>query len=151
MKSNNEVTDEISLEKEFEAERIWIENTNKEAGIKAEELERALKVKVKPVVFIVDAQKRDVAVGFLKHPDAIQSLKILRSMGANYENGIALVVRAQLIRTHTDEEGEKIVSDPRFMDADGNYDQVNCSELNFSLMLSAQEFITSMQNQFKKK
>jgi hypothetical protein len=133
---------EIQVESE---EDKWLDAINKEAQEKAQELGHLLNCIVEPFVFVVEPLK-DAAVGYLRKPDAKQSFKILRSMIEGQEAGIELAIKAQLVRIYND----TIVSDPRFMDENGNYLPEN-SELNFSLFVRVQKIITILSDKFKKK
>lgn len=130
---------------EISAEDQWLENINKEAQEKAIELGHLLNCIVEPFVFVVEPLK-DAAIGYLRKPDAKQSFKILRSMIEGQEAGLELAAKAQLIR----EYNTAVVSDPRFMDVNGNYAPEN-SELNFSLLIRVQKMISILSDKFKKK
>ena len=127
------------------AEELWLDKINAEAEQKAEELSRLLNAEVEPFVFIVESLK-DAAIGYLKKPDAKQSFKIIRAMGTDYETGLELTAKAQLIRDYNG----TIASDSRFMDVDGKYD-VKDSELNLSLLMRVGTLIKPFSDKFKKK
>lgn len=124
----------------------WINNQNKAVEETRQYLESSLKVPVEAFVLVIEEGK-DVAVGFLKKLDAKNQYKIMRQMAeVSSEEALALCARAQLIRTHED----KVCSDPRFMDENGNYDLAN-SDLNFNLLLQTQGSVKFMKEAFKKK
>lgn len=126
-------------------EQAWLEEINKIADEKATELSSLLNCEVEPFVFVLKPMK-DAAVGFLKNPSAEQSLKIFRAMIEDKDNGAKLAARAQLVR----EYNGMVASDPRFMDAEGNYDPKD-STLNFSLLLRTQRVVSLFNDKFKKK
>lgn len=130
----------------------WVEKTNKDANDKAAELQQILGCEVDAVVFVVNEESKDAAVGFLRKPDAKQAFKIIRQMGDNYETGVELIARAQLVRdADLKAKGfEGAGSDARFMDANGKY-EIKDSTLNLSLLLRAGKLIEIFQDQFKKK
>lgn len=129
----------------------WLEKIIEQSNLKAAELGKIFEREVTPVVFVVEDQK-DAAVGFLKSPDARQSLKMFRMMASDYEGALFLMIQAELIRTDDlkkrNLEGE--ASDSRFMDANGKYD-LQYSQLNFSLLMKGRQLIKIYEDQFKKK
>lgn len=129
----------------------WLKKTNKEADDKAKELSKIFECEVTPCVFVVEGLK-DAAVGFIKTPDAKQTMKILRACGQDWESGLELSAKAQLIR-ETDLTVKKVkgsASDIRFMDENGNYDRKH-SEVNAALLFRMQSFVRPFSDQFKKK
>ena len=139
------------LSKEEKASQEWLDKINAEAQGKANELSTILKTVVEPFVFVVEDLK-DAAVGYFRKPDAKQSFKILRTMSENYDTGVELLARAQLIR-EADVQAHGFqgsVSDARFMNVDGKYEHEN-SELNLSLLMRAARLIKPFSNEFKKK
>lgn len=123
----------------------WLEKINEETAQKAKELELLLNCEIVPFVFVVEDGK-DAAVGFLRKPDPKQAMKILRQMGTDYDAGLELIARAQLIRKH----GDQNVSDTRFMDEGGKSDPKN-NDLNLSLLMKSGTLIQPFSDQFKKK
>jgi hypothetical protein len=137
--------------KEKSTAEIWLNEINEAVGQQAKELENVFNCKVEPFIFVIEPEK-DAAVGFFKKPDAKQVLKSLRLMAADYENGIEMLAKAQLIRK-TDLEAKQLegtASDERFMDANGKYQPVD-SDLQVALIQQARDLITIFSNQFKKK
>ena len=148
------MADEIELTEDQKAQKAasdWLDKINTDASTKGDELTVLLGQKVTPFVFIVETLK-DAAVGFLREPDAENGFKILRDLGVNYENGIKLIARSQLVRDgDVKAKGfEGIGSDPRFMDVNGKYD-LNYSALNMSLLMKCQTAMRPFTDQFKKK
>jgi hypothetical protein len=143
------VTEETTTTKT--AEEIWLDELNSEVTIQAEELGKVLQCEVDAFVFVIEPLK-DAAVGFFRKPDAKQALKFLRLIGENYENGVEMIARAQLIRqTDLQLKGvEGSASDMRFMDANGNYDP-KYSSLNFNMVMRSKNLIELFTDQFKKK
>lgn len=135
----------------METKNEWLEELVSKAEKKALELESILGHKILPFVFVIEDQK-DAATGFFKIPDAKQGFKIIRSISEDYENGVELIARAQLVRNseliERNIEGE--ASDPRFMNVNGVYDKVY-SELNLSLLMKAVTLVKPYTDQFKKK
>lgn len=132
-----------------EEQTDWLSAINAQVEEKARELEQILNCKVIPLVYVVNYDEQDVAVAYFRYPDAVQSLKIFRMLAENYENGIVMLVRSQLIREVHGYEGT--ASDSRFMTVDGNY-QPEYSALNSTLLLDAeQRLITVYRDVFKKK
>lgn len=138
--------EKITTENEVQ---VWLDGLNAEADEKAQELSVLLNTEIIPAVFVVTPLK-DAAIAYIKTPDALQGLKIISAIGSNYENGMMLAARSQLVRTITDGEGVKQVSDERFMTEDGVYDSQN-STLNLSLILAIRKVIKILDDQFKKK
>lgn len=146
--------EQIQIDKKAEEKQAvqdWIDQINSEADLKAQKLSELFGCVVTPFVFIIEPLK-DVAVGFLKTPDAKQSLKIFRAMIADEDSGCQLAIQSQLIRNSDLEaknvEGES--SDSRLMDVNGNYD-LKYSALNFALLWKGQKCIIFYTDQFKKK
>ena len=135
----------------LETEKPFVTKARKEAEEKAKELEAHLQCKVTTLLYPLDDETEDVAIAYLRHPDAVQTLKLLKAFSENEENGTVLIAKAHLIRTWEDEEGSKVVSDPRFMDVNGKYDTLNDSGINASLLLECRKLLVIYQNFFKKK
>lgn len=140
--------EKLTTQKEVED---WLELINTLADEKAEELARIFNCIVEPVVYVIK-EKEDAAVGFIKKPDTKQSFKLLRALGENFENGLELAARSQLIRDlDLSSRGlEGTASDPRFMDVDGKCSS-EYSDLNLSLLFKMQGLVKPFANQFKKK
>lgn len=136
---------EIKVEESPVDESLWMQKINEEVAAKAQVLADALGCAVEPAIFVITPLE-DIAIVFLRKPDALQSFKILRLLGENYEQGVIMAAKAQIIREHNGE----VVSDPRFMDVDGKYDP-EYSDLNLSLLLKIQRLVRPYQDQFKKK
>ncbi len=153
--SNDPTNDGLIAEKEAllksKIEVDWLAEINATADEKAKELSLLFNCEVVPSVYVVEPLK-DAAIAFIKQPDAKQALKIMRSLGENYENGLELAARSQLIRTADlslkQVQGE--ASDSRFMDVNGKYDFKD-SALNLALLLKVGKITTIYQDEFKKK
>jgi hypothetical protein len=143
------VTEETTTTKT--AEEIWLDELNSEVAIQAEELGKLFNCKIDPFIFVIEPLK-DAAVGFFRKPDAKQALKLLRLLGENYENGLEMIARAQLIRQADLQlkSADGSASDARFMDSEGNYDPMN-SDLNLNLIRRAGQLIAIFTDEFKKK
>lgn len=126
-------------------EQTWIDKINLEATQKAAELSEILNCVVEPAIFVIE-ENIDYAIAYLRKPDAKQSFKIIRIMGEDYDTGLEMAAKSQLIR----EYDGKQVSDPRFMDVNGVY-APQYSELNLSLLMRVQGMIKFFKDQFKKK
>lgn len=139
---------ELLKQKEVED---WLDKVNSIADEKAKELSELFSCEIKVAVYVIEELK-DVAVAFIRLPDAKQSFKLLRALGENFENGLELAARSQLIRdadlTARSMQGEG--SDPRFMDVNGAYDK-KYSDLNLSLMFKMQGLVRPFKDEFKKK
>src|ERR1035437_2958454 len=142
---------ETVLTEEEQKLSSWLQNINTVADEKAKELSALLGCEVSPAVYVVE-EGVNAAIAHIKQPDAKQALKLMRSLGENYENGLELGARSQLIRTSDlalkQIEGE--ASDARFMDVNGQYDLKNTA-LNLALLLKIGKITTILQDQFKKK
>lgn len=129
----------------------WLDEVNAEAQARAAELTELIGATIQPIVFVIE-EGVDAAVGFIKQPDAKQALKLIRSMGTDYETGIELAARAQLVReADVIQRGfEGTASDHRFMDANGKY-AIEDSPLNLALLMRMQSTIKIFSDVFKKK
>ncbi len=130
---------------------IWLDQINETAQEKANELSTVFGCVVEPAVFVVEPLK-DAAIAYIKKPNATQTLKLLRSLGENIEQGLMLTAQAQLIRD-ADLIGKGLTgtaSDPRFIDVNGKYDEM-FSEINTGLLLRVQKAIGFATDSFKKK
>ncbi len=129
----------------------WLDEINRLTDEKAQELSAIFGCIVMPSVYVIK-ELEDVAVAFIKKPDTKQSFKLLRALGENFENGLELAAKAQLIRT-TDlaaRSVEGVASDARFMDVEGKYASED-SDLNLSLLFKMQGLVRPFSDQFKKK
>ena len=144
-----EETTEVKAPTELET---LIEKINEESFAKAAELAILFGCQVEPAVFIADADKKDLAVAFVRKPDPIQTIKLLRILGEKDEHGIVDIVKAQLIRDEDlkSRNAGGTASDPRFYDKDGKFDPKD-TEINTGLLLTVQKIIGFAKNQFKKK
>jgi hypothetical protein len=143
------VTEETTTTKT--AEEIWLDELNSEVAIQAEELGKVLQCEVDAFVFVIEPLK-DAAVGFFRKPDAKQGFKLLRQVGENFEAGVEMIARAQLIR-QSDLDSRGITgsaSDSRFMDANGSYNPKQ-SDINLALLSRSQRLLTILTDHFKKK
>lgn len=128
----------------------WLDKINEDVQNKANELSGILNCIIEPCVFVIEEGK-DFAVAYLKKPDAKQSLKLFRLIADDFEGGLEMAARSQLVREITGTDNSKIqVSDPRFMDVNGKYD-LQYSELNVSLLLRMKKIISLFSDEFKKK
>lgn len=133
----------------------WIDQLRNEVQAQSDDIAKIMQCPVDAFFFVLDSEseKKDIAVGFFRQPDARQSFKVMRQMGeADYETGLELLARTQLIRK-SDLEARGAsgdASDPRFMDLNGNYAPED-SILNFNLLKRAASLITLYSDQFKKK
>ena len=129
----------------------WLAELNDAAAKQAEDIGTLLSCTVEPFIFVIEPGK-DAAVGFLKVPDAKQAFKLLREMAVNYEAGVEMLAKAQLVRKSDlkarGSEGD--ASDVRFMDVNGQYPKGE-DALNFNLLRRAGQLISLFSDEFKKK
>ena len=162
MSKNNtreELSEEQLIEKVLAEEELkeanWLEKEHEKAAHCAGALGKLLECKVTPSVYVI-APFKDVAVAYIKTPTAKQGMKLMRIMGEDFDNGLEMAAKAQLIREadvkpRLSKKSQIVFSDTRFMDVNGKYDEVNDSELNMSLLLKMQTLISPLQDTFKKK
>ena len=149
MESNTtDLTEEQKAAAELEA---WVDKINEEADAKSKELATLFGTEVVPSVFVIDPLK-DAAIAFVRKPDAVQTIKLIRTLGESMEHGLVFVAQAQLIRDADllAKGVQGTASDARFIDKDGQYD-IKWSEINAGLLLSVQKVVGLAKNAFKKK
>jgi len=129
----------------------WIEDIREKADKQAKDLSNVFGIDIVPAIFVVK-ELEDIAVAFIKQPDAKTGMKILRIYSENEDLGLELAAKAQLVRdSDLNAKGfDGSASDSRFMDANGKYD-LKYSMLNMSLMLRMNGLIQLFADVFKKK
>lgn len=129
----------------------WLDEVNTHVDEKAKELGQIFGCIVIPALYVIK-ELEDVAVAYIKKPDTKQSFKLLRLLGENFENGLEMSAKSQLIRDSdlALRQIEGTASDSRFMDVEGKYLPEN-ADLNLSLLFKMQGLVRPFADQFKKK
>lgn len=146
--SDSDKTAFLTQVQQDKSEQEWLDGIRQAASEKAQTVATALGCNVDVAVFVVDPLK-DAAVAFIRIPDALQLVKLIRMLGITQENAMQTAIATQLVRTAPGIEGA--ISDARFMDPMGNYDRINDSKLNGSLLLRMGRLIDFYSDEFKKK
>jgi hypothetical protein len=132
----------------------WLDQVNKDADAKAQEIAALMGCLVEAMVFVVEPGK-DAAVAYLKKPDAMTAYEMmLNGRKIGIAKASQLIARAQLIRQTDIARFNPVegftASDPRFMDVEGIYLPEN-TDLNTGLLIEVNDLVSPIGNAFKKK